>query len=60
MELIIILLIAVEVVIVSLYVPSHWIDGLKVNCPKALIREGPDLWRMVRGEKEEDKLSVSA
>ncbi|EAU85397.2 cytoplasmic protein [Coprinopsis cinerea okayama7 len=41
MELIIILLIAVEVVI-------------------ALIREGPDLWRMVRGEKEEDKLSVSA
>ncbi len=56
MELIIIALIAVEVVIVrTALAPVLSCSG--TNDPQCLIRDGPELWEMVSGKKEEESQS---
>lgn len=53
MELIIILLIAVEVVIVSRLITSGNVSELMTQ--QCLIRDGPELWEMAFGAKPKTK-----
>ena len=53
MELIIILLIAVEVVIVG-SLPLNGISGSLICSSQCLIRDGPELWDMLFHPKNED------
>lgn len=60
MELIIIALIAVEVIIVGIFVRFFDLHSLTIWTTQALIRDGPELWHMATGsgDSQEDGTSI--